>query len=462
MCGIFGIFDHDEAANLTYLGLSSLQHRGQEAAGIACINDDGTKMEVVKRSGLVAEGFGKEEIIRLKGKKAVGHVRYSTTGASIVRNAQPLYVNYRHGDLALVHNGNLMQSTKWRTTLEDNGAIFQSVSDTEILIHLMSRSNAKTLKGRVVDALSRVRGAYSLLFLGETGMVAARDPWGYRPLVIGKIDDSWVFSSETCAFSLINAQFIRSVEPGEVVLVDENGLQSFFPFKEPENKAQCIFEHVYFARPDTNMFGHSVYKTRVRSGRILAEEHPCEADLVIPVPDSGIAAAIGYAEESKIPFAMGLIRSHYVGRTFIEPSQSIRSFGVKLKLSPVKDLLKGKRVVVIDDSLVRGTTSRKIMDMIGEAGAKEIHLRIACPPVTHSCFYGIDTPTREELLASSKNNREITQFVHADTLGYLSRAGLLNSMCDKNPEATYCTACFDGNYPESPFADLETNMPPYG
>ncbi|MDA3862699.1 MAG: amidophosphoribosyltransferase [Deltaproteobacteria bacterium] len=460
MCGIFGIFDHDEAANLTYLGLSSLQHRGQEATGIACINNDGTKMEVVKRGGLVAEGFGKEEIRRLKGKKAVGHVRYSTTGASIVRNAQPLYVNYRHGDLALVHNGNLLQSAKWRTTLEDKGAIFQSVSDTEILIHLMSRSDAKTLKDRVVDALSRVRGAYSLLFLGETGMVAARDPWGYRPLVIGKIDNSWVFSSETCAFSLINAQFVRSVEPGEVVLVNENGLQSFFPFKEHKNKAKCIFEHVYFARPDTNMFGHSVYKTRVRSGRILAREHSCEADLVIPVPDSGIAAAIGYAEKSKIPFAMGLIRSHYVGRTFIEPSQSIRSFGVKLKLSPVKDLLEGKRVVVVDDSLVRGTTSRKIMDMIREAGAKEIHLRIACPPVTHSCFYGIDTPTREELLASSKNNREIANFVHADTLGYLSKAGLLDSMGDKNPESIYCTACFDGNYPQSPSADLATNMPP--
>ncbi len=453
MCGVFGIYGHSEAANLTYLGLSSLQHRGQEASGIGTFRGD--TLKVVRRQGIVSEGFNREAIDALAGDRAIGHIRYSTSGGSFLRNAQPLSVNYRHGDLAVAHNGNLLGADTWRARLEELGAIFQSTTDTEILIHLMARSHGTTLRDRVIDALSRVRGAYSILFLGASGMVAARDPWGYRPLVMGELDGATVFASETCAFSLIGARLIRAVEPGEVIWVTDRGTESIFPFETPPHSAgrscsQCIFEHVYFARPDSHMFGHSVYETRVRSGRILAKEHPVAGDIVIPVPDSGIATAIGYSEASNIPFGMGLIRSHYVGRTFIEPSQSIRSFGVKLKLSPVADILRGRSVVVVDDSLVRGTTSRKIIEMIRAAGAREIHLRIGAPPVTHSCFYGIDTPTREELIASSKSVEETARFVRCDSLGYISREGLLKSVNDPDAPARFCTACFDGNYPEDP------------
>ncbi len=449
MCGIFGIFGHEEAANLTYLGLYSLQHRGQEAAGITTF--DGEKMHVQRRQGLVVDGFSSPRILaELPGDRAIGHVRYSTAGGSDPRNAQPLTVNYRHGLLAVSHNGNILNAGQWRHGLESMGAIFQTFSDTEIILHLMSRSQATNLEDRIIDSLRRVRGAYSMLFLNERKLIAARDPWGYRPLVMGRLGDAVLFSSENSSFSLVGARFEREVQPGELILVDKNGVQSMFPFRESPRRAQCIFEHVYFARPDSTLFGTSVYASRVRAGELLAKEHPVEADVVIPIPDSGIAAAIGYSRASGIPFGMGLIRSHYVGRTFIEPSQSIRSFGVKLKLSPVREVLEGKRVVVVDDSLVRGTTSRKIMELLRSAGAREIHARICSPPVTHSCFYGIDTPTRQELIGARKTQQEIAEFITTDTLGYLSREHLLESVQDEDAPDKYCSACFSGNYPEDP------------
>lgn len=458
MCGIFGIFGHPEAANLTYLGLYSLQHRGQEAAGIATF--DGREMHVQRRQGLVAEGFSMPQLANLPGDRAIGHVRYSTAGGSDPRNAQPLTVNYRHGLLAVAHNGNLLHARKWRHGLEAMGAIFQTFSDTEIILHLMSRSTCSTLEDRIRDSLRRVQGAYSLLFLNERKLVAVRDPWGYRPLVMGRLGNAVLFASEDAAFQLVGAQLEREVAPGEMVVVDESGIYSSFPFPGMNRRAQCIFEHVYFARPDSAMFGKSVYASRVRAGERLAHEHPVEADVVIPIPDSGIAAAIGYSRASGIPFGLGLIRSHYVGRTFIEPSQSIRSFGVKLKLAPVREVLQGRRVVVIDDSLVRGTTSRKIMQLLRGAGAREIHLRISSPPVTHSCFYGIDTPTREELIGAVKTPAEVAEFVTADTLGYLSHDGLLDAVAgDGCGREDYCTACFTGAYPEDPFASVELDFP---
>jgi len=457
MCGIFGIFGHPEAAKLTYLGLYSLQHRGQEAAGITTFDRD--RMLVQRRQGLVADGFSMPHLTDLPGDRAIGHVRYSTAGGNDPRNAQPLTVNYRHGQLAVAHNGNLLYAGGWRHGLEGMGAIFQSFSDTEIILHLMSRSGRDTLEDRIRDSLRRVHGAYSLLFLNEEKLVAVRDPWGYRPLVMGRLGNAVLFSSENSAFSLVGATFEREVEPGELVVVDSTGVHSSFPFEPRPGRAQCIFEHVYFARPDSTLFGQSVYASRVRAGELLAEEHPVEADVVIPIPDSGIAAAIGYARRSGIPFGLGLIRSHYVGRTFIEPSQSIRSFGVKLKLSPVREVLTGKRVVVVDDSIVRGTTSRKIMQLIRSAGASEIHLRICSPPVTHSCFYGIDTPTREELIGAQKTPAEIAAFVTADTLGYLGHDLLLASVGDPDAANHYCTACFSGRYPEDPAAEPALELP---
>ncbi len=457
MCGIFGIYGHPEAANLTYLGLYSLQHRGQEAAGITTFN--GSRMHVQRRQGLVSEGFSMPHLADLQGDRAIGHVRYSTAGGSDPRNAQPLTVNYRHGQLAVAHNGNLLHADRWRHGLEAMGAIFQSFSDTEIILHLMSRSGADTLEERIQDSLGRVHGAYSLLFLNEDKLVAVRDPRGYRPLVMGRLGNAVAFSSENSSFSLVGATFEREVEPGEMVVVDRHGVHSSFPFEPCKERAQCVFEHVYFARPDSALFGQSVYASRVRAGELLAEEHPTDADVVIPIPDSGIAAAIGYARRSGIPFGLGLIRSHYVGRTFIEPSQSIRSFGVKLKLSPVREVLEGKRVVVIDDSLVRGTTSRKIMQLLRAAGATEIHLRICSPPVTHSCFYGIDTPTREELIGAAKTPAEIAAFVTADTLGYLGHDNLLASVNDPVGSSRYCSACFSGRYPEDPTACPRLELP---
>jgi amidophosphoribosyltransferase len=452
MCGIVGVYGHPEAANITYLGLHALQHRGQEAAGI--VTSDGNQFHQSKQLGLVGEAFSKGELENLPGHLAIGHVRYSTSGDSGMRNAQPLAVEYAHGSIAIAHNGNLVNAAELRRRLEMDGSIFQSSSDTEVVIHLLARGREPDVETRIVNALRQVEGAWSLVFLSESKLIAARDPRGFRPLMLGRLKDAFVFASETCAFDLIEAEFIREVEPGEMVVVDAKGLRSFKPWTE-ESKRFCVFEHVYFARPDSMIDGRSVYRVREALGRALAKEHPIEADIVIPVPDSGTAAAIGYARESGIPYDMELIRSHYVGRTFIEPQQSIRHFGVKLKLNAIKEVLQGKRVVIVDDSIVRGTTSRKIVKMVRAAGAREVHVRISAPPTTHPCYYGIDTPTRSELIASSHTPEEIARYITCDSLGYLSRDGMMKAVAAAGPPlpgkalpgATYCDACFTGHYP---------------
>lgn len=442
-CGIFGIFNHPEASNLTYLGLYALQHRGQESCGI--VSSDGVGLHAHKSMGLVADVFGNQEIFKsLPGKGAIGHVRYSTTGSSVIKNVQPIMVDYSRGSIAVAHNGNLVNAQLIKDELEAWGSIFQTTMDTEIIVHLLAISKANTLVERLTEALNRIEGAYCLLFLTETRMVAVRDPHGFRPLCLGKLGDSWVVASESCALDLIEAEFVREIEPGEIVEIDKNGMTSHFPLKKAE-PAPCIFEFVYFARPDSYIFGKNVYQVRKELGRQLAREHRIEADVVIPVPDSGVPAAMGYAEESGIRFELGLIRNHYVGRTFIEPQQSIRHFGVKIKLNPVREVLKGKRVVVIDDSIVRGTTSRKIVKMVRNAGAKEVHVLISSPPTSYPCYYGIDTPTRKELISSSHTVEEITRYITADSLGYLSREGLLGAV--GGDSSSYCRACFTGGYP---------------
>jgi amidophosphoribosyltransferase len=452
MCGIVGVYGHPEAANITYLGLHALQHRGQEAAGI--VASDGDKFHHSKRTGLVGEAFSRGELERLPGHLAIGHVRYSTQGDSSLRNAQPFAVEYAHGSIAVAHNGNLVNAADLRRKLEMDGSIFQSTTDSEVIIHLLARGREPDIETRIVNALRNVEGAYSLVFLAESKLIAARDPRGFRPLLLGRLKDAFVFASESCAFDLLEAEFIREVEPGEVVVVDAKGLRSFKPWTE-ESRRFCVFEHVYFARPDSIIDGRSVYRVRDMLGRALAKEHPVDADVVIPVPDSGTAAAIGFARESGIPYDQGLIRSHYVGRTFIEPQQSIRHFGVKLKLNAVKEVIHGKRVVIVDDSIVRGTTSRKIVKMIRNAGAREVHVRISSPPTTHPCFYGIDTPTRSELIASSHTPEEIARYITCDSLGYLSRDGMMAAVAAAGPPAhgkalpgaNYCDACFSGHYP---------------
>jgi amidophosphoribosyltransferase len=454
MCGIFGVYGHPEASNLTYLGLHALQHRGQEAAGI--VSSDGAGLRAHRAMGLVGDQFDGGVLEKLPGRSAIGHVRYATAGGSDLRNAQPLAVEYARGPLAIAHNGNLVNANELRARLEAQGAIFQSSADTEVIIHLIAHSRENDTVERVVAALRQVQGAYSCVVLTERKIIAVRDPHGFRPLALGRLRDAFVFASETCAFDLIEAEFIRELDPGELVVVDSSGLRSLRPFDHPGEAPPerfCVFEHVYFARPDSRVNGHSVYRVRERLGRQLAREHAVDADVVIPVPDSGIAAAIGYARESGIPYDMGLIRSHYVGRTFIEPQQSIRHFGVKLKLNAVREVLDGKRVVVIDDSIVRGTTSRKIVKMIRAAGAREVHLRISSPATTHPCYYGIDTPTRSELIASSHSPPEIARYVTCDTLGYLSVEGLMDAVrAPHDPQVPggrsgYCAACFTGQYP---------------
>jgi len=442
MCGIFGIFGHEEAANLTYLGLHALQHRGQESAGI--VSSDGQKLHAHREMGLVGEAFSAEKLAKLSGRAAIGQVRYSTAGASKLENAQPFMVEYVGGGLAIAHNGNLVNAERLRRELEEKGAIFQSDSDTEAIIHLTAHSRAASLEEKIADALRRAQGAYSLLFLSEKQLIAVRDSYGFRPLVLGRLKNAYVLASETTALDLIEAELIREIEPGELVVIDKAGLRSSHPFP-PTRLGRCIFEHVYFARPDSMLFGLSVYEVRKKLGMQLAREHPATADLVTAVPDSGVPAAIGYAQVSGIPYDVGLIRSHYVGRTFIEPQQSIRHFGVKLKLSAVRQVLKGKRVVVVDDSIVRGTTSRKIVKMIKAAGASEVHLRISSPPTRWPCYYGIDTPSRQELIASNHSVEEIARYVTADSLGYLSMEGLGEAVQDKSA-STFCNACFSGNY----------------
>lgn len=445
-CGVFGIWPAAEASRKTYLGLYALQHRGQEAAGIC--TREGRKLHLYKGLGYVADVFSEATLDSLSGDAAIGHTRYSTTGGDVASAAQPFLVKGRFGQLALCHNGNLTNTESLREQLIQDGQVFSSPSDSEVILALINRAKARSLPEAIVEALRQVEGAYSLLILSEDLLIAVRDPHGFRPLALGKLGDSQVLASETTAFDLLEAQYEREVEPGELLIFGPDGSRSLFPLEKVRAKP-CVFEHVYFARPDSLVFGQSVLATRRMMGRLLARCYPVAADYVVPVPDSGVHAALGYAEESGIPFEFGLIRNHYVGRTFIEPRQQIRSFGVKVKLNPVRELLKGKRVILVDDSIVRGTTSRKIMQMVRNAGAAEVHLRISSPPTTHSCFYGIDTPTREQLIASHNSSEEIRRFIEADSLGYLTLRDLQTAMKDADGLG-FCYACFTGEYPVIP------------
>ena len=439
---MFAVYGHPEASKLTYLGLYALQHRGQESAGI--VATDGDRLIGRKNMGHVAEVFNENTLQDLAGHAAIGHTRYSTAGDTNLKNAQPLSVSCQKGQVALAHNGNLVNASSIRRDLEARGDIFQTTSDTEVILHYFARSRHSGIPESIAEALDRVSGAYSLVMLFKDSLYAIRDPRGFRPLCLGQLDGAYVVASETCAFDIIGATYLREIEPGEMVILDKRGITSL-RFSPPAAPAHCIFEHVYFSRPDSTVFGRSVQSSREMLGRRLAREHPAEADLVVPVPDSGVAAAIGYSEESGLPLKFGLIRNHYVGRTFIEPTQAIRDFGVKLKLNPVRSLLAGKRVVLVDDSIIRGTTSRKIVRLVREAGASEVHFRISCPPTISPCYYGIDTPTKKELIGSNHSVEEIREYVGADTLGYLSLEGLQEAV--GNDKEKYCLACYTANYP---------------
>jgi amidophosphoribosyltransferase len=441
-CGLFGIFRHPEAANLTYLGLYALQHRGQESVGIA--TSSGDRLQVHKAMGYVADSFDEATISRLSGTSAVGHVRYSTAGESGLKNAQPILIDCAHGEIAICHNGNLVNARELRDALVDAGSIFQTTSDTEVLLHLYARSRAASVEDALVESISQAQGAFSLVLLTKDRLIAVRDPHGFRPLALGRLGDSYIVCSETCALDLIDAEWIRDIEPGEVFIVGPEGTKSIRPFP-PAPQAHCIFEHVYFARPDSYVFGKSVNEVRTELGRRLAAEQPADADVVVPIPDSGVCAAIGFAEAADLPLQMGLIRNHYVGRTFIEPHQSIRHFGVRVKLNPVKSILQGRRVVLVDDSIVRGTTSRKIVKMVRAAGASEVHLRISCPPTISPCFYGVDTPQRSELIGATHSLEEIRRYIDADSLGYLGLDGMLSAVGSER--SMYCTSCYTGRYP---------------
>lgn len=441
-CGVFAVYGHAEAAKLTYLGLYGLQHRGQESAGI--VSTDGGQLYVHKGMGQVADIFTESVMQTLPGTAAIGHTRYSTAGDTILANAQPIVVDCNKGALALAHNGNLVNADELHEELEACGSIFQTTSDTEVIVHLVARSTRDTMADALAEALNQVEGAYSLVALTRDVVFGIRDPRGFRPLSLGQLDGAWVIGSETCALDLIGARYIREIEPGEMVILSEAGVSSR-PFAPPKPHSYCIFEHVYFSRPDSVVFSRPVQRSREMLGRMLAREHPANADLVVPVPDSGVAAAIGYSLESGLPFKFALIRNHYMGRTFIEPQQLIRDFGVKLKINPVRSLLEGQRVVLVDDSIVRGTTSRKLVRMVREAGAREVHLRISCPPTISPCFYGIDTPTKRELIASHASVEQICEFIGADSLGYLSLDGLRRAVGDT--EGKFCLACYTGRYP---------------
>ncbi|MCE5311980.1 MAG: amidophosphoribosyltransferase [Nitrospiraceae bacterium] len=453
-CGVFGVFGHPEASNLAYLGLYALQHRGQEGAGIC--SSDGKQLYIEKSMGLVADIFSEKRLKRLPGHIAIGHNRYSTAGSSSLKNVQPLTANYSLGSIAVAHNGNLINADYLKAKLEADGSIFQSNADSEVILHLIAKADGNTPAERIAYAISKARGAYSLLVMTEKELIAVRDPYGVRPLCIGKVDNAYVVASETCALDLIDAEYIRDIEPGEMVIINHNGLQSA-RIMNSERKAFCVFEFIYFARPDSYIYNHLCVNTiRKNFGKQLGKESFIDADIVIPVPDSGVPATIGFAEQTSLPFDFGLIRNHYVGRTFIEPKQSIRHFGVKIKLNPVRDILAGKRVVVVDDSIVRGTTSKKIVKMVREVGgAKEVHMRICSPPTVGPCFYGIDTPTRQELIASSHHSDEIKKYITADSLSYLSIDGLKNVL--PNPQ-DFCFACFDNMYPINFSEDKTSQM----
>ena len=449
-CGVVAIYAHPEAEKLAYLGLHALQHRGQESAGI--VTSDGMSLHPHKAMGLVADIFTEDVLSKLRGQLAIGHTRYSTAGDSALLNAQPIFVQSNKGMIAVAHNGNLVNALELRSRLEGQGSIFQTNSDTEVILHLIALSREHTLPEAMADALRRVEGAFSLVMISPDRIFAARDPRGFRPLAMGRIpaqpgekQDTIVFASETCAFDLIGAIYERDVKPGELVIVGPEGITSRFYSPSPF-QSSCIFEHVYFSRPDSIVFGRPVDLSREMMGRQLAREAPADADIVVPVPDSGNTAAMGYAAELGIPFRLGLIRNHYIGRTFIEPNQSVRDFGVKLKLNPVRNLLEGKRVVLIDDSIVRGTTSRKIVRMVRNAGAKEVHMRISCPPTISPCFYGVDTPSKSQLIAANKSVEEIREFIGADSLSYLSIEGLQKAAAD-GERNHYCLACYTGQYP---------------
>jgi amidophosphoribosyltransferase len=441
-CGVFGIYGHTEAANLTYLGLYALQHRGQESVGLA--TSDGDRIRIHKADGYVADSFDESTFARLVGPNAVGHVRYSTSGETGLKNAQPILIDCAHGEIAIAHNGNLVNAQELRDQLVGEGSIFQTTSDTEVLLHLYARSKAASVEDALIESVTQAQGAFSLVLLTKDKMIAVRDPHGFRPLTLGRLGDAYIVCSETCALDLIDAEWVRDIEPGEMLVVGPEGAVSYHPFP-PAPSAHCIFEHVYFSRPDAYVFGRSVNEVRTEFGRRLAREQAVPADVVVPIPDSGVCAATGFAEVAGVPLQMGLIRNHYVGRTFIEPHQSIRHFGVRVKLNPVKSILQGRRVVLVDDSLVRGTTSRKIVKMVRAAGASEVHMRISCPPTISPCFYGVDTPRRAELIAATHSLEEIRRYIGADSLGYLSLEGMLGAM--GSARASYCTSCYTGQYP---------------
>src|SRR5213082_1541792 len=450
-CGVFGIYGHAEATRLTYLGMYALQHRGQESCGMVVSN--GEKLVSERDMGYVSEVFGEARLDRLQGSSAIGHVRYSTAGEVSIRECQPFSVTCQHGQIAVCHNGNLPFASEERKRLEREGAIFSSTSDTEVVLHGVARSRTASVTEAIPQVLRETEGAFSMLFLTPSELIAIRDPRGFRPLALGRLGESWVIASETCAFDLIDAQYVRDVEPGEMIIINEEGLRSSHPLNRQQH-SMCIFEHVYFSRPDSLIFGQSVNRSRHKMGQRLAIEHPADADLVVPVPDSGVPAAIGYSAESGLPFRFGLVRNHYIGRTFIEPRQSIRSFGVRIKLNPVRHLIEGKRVVLIDDSIVRGTTSKKIVRMVREAGAKEIHLRISCPPTISPCYYGIDTPNKADLIAAQMSVEEICKFIEADSLGYLSLEGMIDAI-GISPDSS-CVACWNERYPTRITHEAET------
>lgn len=441
-CGIFGIYGHPEASTLTQLGLFALQHRGQEACGI--VSSDGAELHQFRSIGLVADVLNEDVLEKLTGASAIGHTRYSTAGKSTIKEVQPFSVTCQHGKIAVCHNGNLPFAAQKRVELEKAGAIFSSTSDTETILHSIARCDAPNVIEAVKKVMRETEGAFSVLFLTPDALIAVRDPRGFRPLNLGKLKDAWCVASETCAFDLIDAEYVREIEAGEMLVINEKGLHSSRPF-EQKPKSVCAFEHVYFSRPDSIIFGKSVNQSRHQMGKQLAIEQPADADVIVPVPDSGVAAAIGYARQSGINYRQAIIRNHYVGRTFIEPSQSIRSFGVRLKLNPIRDLIKDRRIVLVDDSIVRGTTSKKIVQMVREAGAREVHMRISCPPTISPCYYGVDTPRKADLIAAQMSVDEVCRYIEADSLGYLSMEGMLKAIGFENDTA--CVACWNGKYP---------------